>query len=228
MASLRERIVACRRCPRLIEWCEEVARTKRRAYRDETYWGKPVPSFGVRSPRLVLVGLAPGAHGANRTGRPFTGDGGGDWLFRALHATGFANQGTSTRRRDGLALIDARVTNVVRCAPPRNKPERAELDRCRPYLVEEIERYTHVAVVVVLGKIAFDQFLKAWAEAERPPFGRTHFAHAARFLEPETGTTLLCSYHPSRQNTQTGRLTRTMLHGVFRRARRIVDACSHR
>jgi uracil-DNA glycosylase family 4 len=221
--SLNQRIVACTRCPRLIEHCAEVARTKRRAYRDETYWGKPVPSFGVAQPRLLVVGLAPGAHGANRTGRMFTGDSSGDWLYRALHEHGFANQAGSTHRRDGLKLLDARITAAAHCAPPGNKPSRTELDACRPFLVEEIGGLRRLRVVLALGGIAFDAVRKAWRELERPPFApKPKFAHRAEAVSGDV--TLLCSYHPSRQNTQTGRLTRAMWHGVFRRARRLLDA----
>jgi uracil-DNA glycosylase family 4 len=219
--TLAERIVACERCPRLRAHCLAVARTKRRAYRDEEYWGRPVPPFGAADPRLLVVGLAPGAHGANRTGRIFTGDASGDWLYRALHRAGFANRAESVRRGDGLRLRDAAVTCVVRCAPPQNRPARDELLACRPWLVEELRSYRRVRVVVALGRIAFDGVRRAWEEAGRAPFGpRPAFRHGARFRSREA--TLLASYHPSRQNTQTGRLTRAMLHGVFTRARRIL------
>jgi len=170
----------------------------------------------------MVVGLAPGAHGANRTGRIFTGDSSGDWLYRALHQFEFANQPGSVHLGDGLRLSETLVTCAVRCAPPQNKPSRAELDRCRPFLVEEIRRASRLRVVVVLGRIGFDSFLKAWPGG---PFEeRPRFAHAAEFKGPRL--TLLCSYHPSRQNTQTGRLTRRMFHAVFRRARTLVDATS--
>jgi len=219
--TLRERIVSCARCPRLRAHCAQVAREKRRAYRDETYWGRPVPSFGVRSPRLLVVGLAPGAHGANRTGRIFTGDASGDWLYRALFTHGFANQPESVARGDGLRLKETLVTCAARCAPPGNRPSPEELRRCRPFLVEEIAASPRLRVVVALGRIACDAVVRAWGEAGRPPFApRPAFAHGAAF--EAGGVTLLCSYHPSRQNTQTGRLTRPMFHGVFRRARRIL------
>jgi uracil-DNA glycosylase len=222
MRSLSARIVACRRCPRLVAHCRKVAREKRRAYRDESYWGKPVPPFGAAQPRLLVVGLAPGAHGANRTGRMFTGDASGDWLYRAMHAAGFASQPTSERRGDGLRLIDARVTAAARCAPPDNKPTPRELSNCRPYLVEEIAACGRLRVVVALGRIGMDAFLKAWAEAGRVPFpGKPLFLHGGE--ASAGGVTLLVSYHPSRQNTQTGRLTRAMLDGVFRRARKIIS-----
>ncbi|MHC4137856.1 MAG: uracil-DNA glycosylase [Planctomycetota bacterium] len=194
---------------------------KRRAYREETYWGKPVPSFGVRSPRLLVVGLAPGAHGANRTGRIFTGDASGDWLYRALFRYGFANRAESVRAGDGLRLHDTVVTCAARCAPPGNKPTRSELAACRRFLVDEIRRYRRLRVAVVLGRIAHDAFGRAWVEAGRPAFDpRPAFAHGAR--HEVAGLALLCSYHPSRQNTQTGRLTRAMFHAVFRRAQRLL------
>lgn len=222
MGSLAARVVACRRCPRLIAHCTKVAREKRRAYRDETYWGKPVPPFGAAQPRLLVVGLAPGAHGANRTGRIFTGDASGDWLYRAMHAAGFANQPTSERKGDGLKLLDARVTAAARCAPPDNKPTPLELANCRPYLVEELRACRKLRVVIALGRIALDAILRSWPGAGRPPFPeRPCFAHGAE--TSAGGVTLLVSYHPSRQNTQTGKLTRPMFHGVFRRARRILS-----
>jgi uracil-DNA glycosylase family 4 len=198
-----------------------VALRKRRAYRDQEYWGRPVPPFGAADPRLLVVGLAPGAHGANRTGRVFTGDSSGDWLYRALHRAGFANRPESTRRGDGLALAETAVTCVVRCAPPRNRPAREELLACRPWLVEEIRRYGRLRAVVALGRVAFEGVLRAFEEAGREPFApRTPFRHGARLASGEVA--LLLSYHPSRQNTQTGRLTRAMLDGVFARARRIL------
>lgn len=223
MRSLAERIVACRRCPRLLAHCRKVAREKRRAYLDWEYWGKPVPHFGVAQPRLLVVGLAPGAHGSNRTGRMFTGDASGDWLYPAMHAAGFATQPTSVRRGDGLRLIDARVTAAARCAPPDHKPTPGELLNCRPYLVEELRECRKLRVVVALGRIAMDAVLRAWAEAARPPFSpRPLFLHGGETVAGD-GVTLLVGYHPSRQNTQTGKLTRAMLHGVFRRARMILS-----
>ncbi|MEE8106275.1 MAG: uracil-DNA glycosylase [Planctomycetota bacterium] len=223
--SVSERIVACRACPRLAEHCREVARVKRRAYRDEDYWGKPVPTFGGPQPRLLVVGLAPGAHGANRTGRVFTGDASGEWLYRALHLHGFANRAESVRDGDGLRLIGAAINNVLRCAPPQNKPTREELVRCRPFLEAEIASYRRLRVVLALGKIAFDGFLKAWAALDREPFQeKPAFAHGGRFTSGRI--TLLASYHPSRQNTNTGRLTRPMFDGTFALARALVDAGS--
>ncbi len=220
--TLADRIVACRRCPRLVAHCRKVAREKRRAYLDWEYWGKPVPPFGVEEPRLLVVGLAPGAHGSNRTGRMFTGDASGDWLYRAMHGARFANRPTAVRRGDGLKLLDARITADVRCAPPDNKPTPMELATCGPYLVEEIGGCRRLRVVVALGRVGMDAFLRAWAEAGRPPFApKPPFLHGAEAASG--GVTLLVSYHPSRQNTQTGKLTRAMLDGVFRRARMILS-----
>jgi len=213
--SLRDDIVACERCPRLIAHCREVARVKRRAYREEEYWGRPVPSFGSYSARLLVIGLAPGNHGANRTGRVFTGDGSGDWLYRALFDHGFATQAEATGRRDGLRLLDTAITCVVKCAPPGNKPAAAELANCRPWLEAELARMRRLRVVVALGSIALRGFCAA-AGLRAPAF-----RHDGRLDAP--AFTLLTSYHPSRQNTNTGRLTRPMFDRVFRRARTILD-----
>lgn len=222
--ALARRIIACRKCPRLCAHTREVARVKRRAYQDETYWGRPVPSFGDPDARLVICGLAPGAHGANRTGRLFTGDSSGDWLYRALHDAGFANQSESVRDGDGLRLSDARVTCAVRCAPPGNRPNAIETDACLPYLVEELKLFPRLAALLALGRFAFDAILKAGAASERLVFSeRPRFAHGAEAIATN-GVTLLTSYHPSRQNTQTGRLTRAMFDAPIRRAREIVDA----
>lgn len=197
---------------------EEVARSKRRQFRDEPYWGRPVPGFGDHAARLLIVGLAPAAHGANRTGRMFTGDRSGDWLYAALHATGFANQPTSARRDDGLALRDAYISAIARCAPPANKPTPEEIASCRPFLVRELALLSRLRVVVCLGGLALDGFLRAWATAGRAlPSPRPRFGHAAECALPG-GVILLCSYHPSQQNTFTGRLTRPMLESVFTRA----------
>ncbi len=224
--SLSDRIVACRRCPRLVAHCRKVAREKRRAYRDESYWGLPVPPFGDADPRLLVVGLAPGAHGANRTGRLFTGDSSGDWLYRALHEAGFANQASSTHAGDGLELRDATVTCAVRCAPPQNRPTAAEADACRPFLIEELQRYRRLAVVLVLGKFAFDAIRRALPPAGRGEVGATfRFRHGAEHRTAE-GLTILASYHPSRQNTQTGRLTRAMFRRPFARARSLIEVSS--
>lgn len=221
---LDRRIVACDRCPRLRQWCAEVARVKRRAYLDEEYWGQPVPGFGDPQARLYVLGLAPGAHGANRTGRVFTGDSSGDWLYRALHAAGFASQPGSRRRGDGLVLSGCRVGAAVRCAPPDNKPTPAEFEACRQWLDEELRLLPYVRVVVALGKLAFDSYLtllrrKGFIAAGcRPPF-----THLAECRLPDGLPVLLASYHPSRQNTQTGRLTAPMLAAVFERARALLE-----
>lgn len=216
--ALNAEIVACRACPRLVAWREEVARTKRRAYRDWEYWGKPVPGFGDPAARLLLVGLAPGAHGANRTGRAFTGDGSGVFLYAALHRAGFASQPDSTHRDDGLELIDCYITAVGRCVPPKNRPTAEELANCRPFLHRELALLSNVQVVLVLGRIAFDGYLRALREMgwEIP---RLAFAHGAHHRLPEGLPHLLCSYHPSLQNTNTGRLTATMMDEVLAQAK---------
>jgi uracil-DNA glycosylase family 4 len=224
LAALLDDIVACERCPRLRAHCEEIARVKRRAYRDQQYWGRPVPSFGDPAARLLIVGLAPGAHGANRTGRMFTGDRSGDFLYKALHATGFASQPWSRARGDGLALRDAWITAAVRCAPPDNKPSPEEFRNCRAWLDREVALLGNVLVVVALGKLAFDAYL-ATLRVRGLAVPRLHFAHNA--LHRVAGAPpLISSYHPSQQNTQTGRLTEAMLRSVFRRARRIVERTS--
>lgn len=218
--ALGRRVTACRRCPRLVAHREAVARVKVARFRDWRYWGKPVPGFGDSRARLLIVGLAPAAHGANRTGRMFTGDESGRWLYRALHGAGFANQPTSERRGDGLRLRNAYVTAIGRCAPPANRPTPAEIGACRPFLVDEMRLLRHVRVVVVLGRMAHAGFLAAYGAAGRPlPRPLPRFAHGARRVLPD-GLALLCSYHPSQQNTFTGRLTRPMLARVFRTARR--------
>jgi uracil-DNA glycosylase family 4 len=220
--ALERAIVDCRRCPRLVAHREAVAQTKRRQFRDEPYWGRPVTGFGDRQARLWLVGLAPAAHGGNRTGRVFTGDRSGDFLFAALHATGFANQATSTHRRDGLALRGAFVSAVCRCCPPANKLLPEEIRNCRPYLLAELAALAELRVVVALGKIAMDGFLGAWAASGRAlPSPRPKFAHGAEHAL-DARVTLLCTYHPSQQNTFTGRLTQSMLRQVFRRAAELI------
>jgi len=204
-------VMGCERCPRLRAHCREIARVKRRAYRDEAYWGKPVPGFGDPKARLVILGLAPGAHGANRTGRMFTGDRSGEFLFRALHETGFASQAESIGREDGLRLTDCYITASARCAPPDNKPTPEEVRACRPYLEEEFALLGRTQVVVALGKLAFDNYCALKKEPARG------FAHGAGRQVGEHW--LLASYHPSQQNTQTGRLTAEMLRRVFEQAR---------
>jgi uracil-DNA glycosylase family 4 len=221
LTDLNTTLLHCQRCPRLVAHCQAVARAKRRAYRDETYWGRPVPGLGDPQARVLMVGLAPGAHGANRTGRMFTGDGSGDFLTPALHRAGFANQPTSTYVGDGLVLRDLYVAAAAHCAPPDNKPTPVEIANCRPYLVQHLQLLTNVRVIILLGKIGFDAVLAALAEAGHPiPSPRLAFGHLAEHrLGPYT---LLCSYHPSRQNTQTGRLTAAMFDAVFARARELL------
>ncbi len=217
LAVLHDEIVACRACPRLVEWREQVAREKRAAYRDWDYWGRPVPGFGDPAARLVIVGLAPAAHGANRTGRVFTGDRSGDWLFGAMHRAGFANQPTAEHRDDGLALLDAYVLAAVRCPPPKNRPTTVERDQCRPFLERELALLPNQRVLLALGGWALG--VLATVEGVRP---RPKFGHGAEFELPD-GRVLLCSYHPSQQNTFTGRLTQPMSDGVFARARALLD-----
>ena len=218
---LENQIVACEQCPRLVEYRAEVGRVKRRAYRDWNYWAKPVPGFGDPKARLLLVGLAPGAHGANRTGRMFTGDSSGDFLYKVLFATGFASQPTSVSRDDGLKLIDAYISAAVRCAPPDNKPTVEEIRTCRPYMQRELELLENVAVVVALGRLAFDVYLAILRDqgkiARRSGFV---FAHDAEHRTGQDQPLLISSYHPSQQNTSTGKLTEAMLRAVFERARR--------
>jgi uracil-DNA glycosylase family 4 len=221
--AFEQKIVRCRLCPRLVRHRENVALLKRRQFRDWQYWGKPVPGFGDRGARLLVVGLAPAAHGANRTGRMFTGDRSGEWLYDALYTAGFANQPTSTERGDGLKLDGAFVTAIIRCAPPQNRPSRVEIERCRPFLATELAHLPTPRVVVALGSLATKGFLLAWEEAGGSvPSPRPRFQHGGEYLLQE-GTTLLTSYHPSQQNTFTGRLTRKMLRDVFRRAGVLVD-----
>ncbi len=217
---LAQEVIECERCSRLRKYCREVAKTKRRAYLDWEYWGKPVPAFGDFDARVLVIGLAPGAHGANRTGRMFTGDRSGEFLYRALYETGFASQAESRSREDGLALRDIYITASVRCAPPDNKPTPKEFQNCRPYLERELDLMPRVRVVVALGRLAFDTYLSILKErgsiARRADYV---FAHDRRF---ETGAgmpVLISCYHPSQQNTSTGKLTREMLRDVFDQAR---------
>ena len=221
LTGVREAIIACERCPRLREYCARVAREKRRAFRDETYWGRPVAGFGDPRARLLIIGLAPAAHGANRTGRVFTGDGiggSGDFLMSALHRAGFANIATSHHPLDGLRLRDAFIAAAVRCAPPDNKPSPEEILNCLPHLHEEMAALPRVRVVTALGRIAFDAFLRLLKQrgvhvAPRPAFG-----HGRAHRLPN-GATLIGCYHPSRQNTNTGKLTASMMDEVFQLAR---------
>ena len=220
-------LVACKRCRRLVAWREAAAASPPKRFAGERYWASPVPAFGDRGARLVLVGLAPAAHGGNRTGRIFTGDASGDFLFRALHAVGLANQPTSVRPGDGLALSGAFVSAAVRCAPPGNRPLPEELDNCRPYLARELARMGRPRVVVALGALAFDACLRVLAEEGAPvPRPRPRFSHGARFAIGEDH--LFATYHPSQQNTFTGVLTQSMLRGVLRRAMREADRPSSR
>jgi len=219
LTALNRVIVGCTRCPRLRAHCRRVARDKKREFRDWTYWGKPVPGFGDPNARLLVVGLAPAAHGANRTGRMFTGDSSGDWLYDALHRYGFASQAAARSRADGLALSDCYITAAARCAPPGNKPSRLELDRCRPYLASDVRLLARVRVVVTLGRIAHEAWLKAAGWWERlAPRQRPPFRHGAASELPD-GTIVIASYHPSRQNTSTGKLTRAMWQRVFAQVR---------
>jgi uracil-DNA glycosylase len=223
MAELNARVVNCERCSRLRGYCAEVARIKRRAYLDQVYWGRPVPSFGDPMARVLILGLAPGAHGSNRTGRPFTGDGSGNFLYPVLYEAGFASQPISVSRDDGMTLRDAQITAVVRCAPPGNKPLPQEIANCSSYLDEEIAALPRLRVVVCLGKIAFDGYvahlLRSGAIARR---GNLHFAHGAEFSVPQ-GRNLLATYHPSLQNTNTGKLTAPMFLRIFQRARTLAS-----
>ena len=216
LPALTAEIIQCRKCPRLVAWREQVAREKRAAFRDEEYWGRPVPGFGDPAARLLAIGLAPAAHGGNRTGRVFTGDRSGEWLFGALHRAGFSNQPTSVHAGDGLRLIDAYIAAVVRCAPPANKPTPEERDNCIPYLVREMELLTRVRVVVVLGQFAYDNVLRLVGSGPRPRFG-----HGVE-VEFGDGRVVICSYHPSQQNTFTGRLTEEMFDEIFARARDVI------
>lgn len=206
--------ISCRKCPRLVEWREEVARVKRRAYLDWDYWGKPVPGFGDHQAQVLVVGLAPGAHGANRTGRMFTGDGSGDFLYPALFKAGFANQPNAAQRGDGLVLRDMYISAVCRCVPPGNKPKADEIRNCRPYLEQELDLINNLQVIVALGKIAFDQTLRIYRDRSggRLPF---KFVHNGQYHLGPGLPWIISSYHPSRQNTQTGRLTEKMFAEIW-------------
>ena len=212
LEQLITELVKCRACPRLVSWREEVAATKRAAFRDEDYWGKPVPPLGAADARVIVVGLAPAAHGANRTGRMFTGDRSGDFLYRAMHHAGLANQPHSVNRQDGLQLVNSYVTAPVKCAPPANKPTGQEKAACRAFISRELEHLTQARVFVALGGIATAELAAVLGLKPRPKFG-----HGAQFQLPD-GRYLLCSYHPSQQNTFTGRLTQPMLDEIFVRA----------
>lgn len=217
LKTLNAEITACRKCPRLVEWREEVARVKRKAYRDHEYWGKPVPGFGDPHARLLVVGLAPGAHGSNRTGRQFTGDASGDFLYPALFRAGFASQPTSTSRDDGLILSDLYITASGRCAPPDNKPTLEELNTCQPYLERELN-ILKPKVIVVLGRIAFERVLRIYSARN----STWRFAYGATY-RLDAGPWLVCSYHPSQQNTLTGKLTVEMFDAVWAKARSLLE-----
>lgn len=220
LPTLERSLTRCRACERLVEWREGIAVTKRAAFADQTYWGRPVPGFGDPKARLLITGLAPAAHGANRTGRMFTGDRSGDWLYRALHQTGFANQPGSVHRDDGLVLRDAWVTSVVHCAPPDNKPTIEERNACRAWLHEELRLLGNVRVIVALGGFGWDGLLQALAEQGHVAKPKPKFGHGA---QAQVGDyVVLGSYHPSQQNTFTGRLTEPMLRAVFERARELL------
>jgi uracil-DNA glycosylase family 4 len=217
LKTLNNEIMTCRKCPRLVEWREQVAREKRKAYRDHDYWGKPVPGFGDPNARVLVVGLAPGAHGSNRTGRQFTGDASGGFLYPALFRAGFANQPHSSARDDGLTLHDMYITASGRCAPPGNKPTPAELDNCQPFLETEI-RILQPKVIVVLGRIAFERLVRIYSARS----AGWKFAHGAAY-QLSDGAWLLCSYHPSQQNTLTGKLTVDMFAEIWKKAKTLLE-----
>ena len=222
--QLNQRIAACRKCPRLVRWREACAQKPPRRFIGADYWAKPLAGFGDPAARVLIVGLAPAAHGGNRTGRMFTGDRSGDWLYGALHEAGFASQPNSDHRSDGLKLVDCYITAAVHCAPPANKPNLIEFTRCRSYLVEELRLFSNLHVVIVLGKIAFDSFLAAYRERGFAlPKPRPKFGHGAAF-QLAGDLRLICSYHPSQQNTFTGKLTRPMFRDVFTAAKTWLSA----
>ena len=220
IAELNDAVSGCRLCPRLVEWREQAARDKRAAFRDQDYWGKAVPSFGAADARVLVVGLAPAAHGANRTGRMFTGDRSGDWLYRAMWQAGLANQPESDSRDDGLQLLSARITSIVRCAPPENKPSVDERNRCLPYFRRELELLKELRVIVCLGSYAWENTARELGVRPRP-----RFAHGLEHAVSEV--TVICSYHPSQRNTFTGLLTEEMLAEIFRRAGALAQNGSH-
>jgi uracil-DNA glycosylase len=223
LLQLNAEVIACTRCPRLVEYREKIAREKRRAYLAWDYWGKPVPGFGDPYARVIILGLAPGAHGSNRTGRPFTGDSSGNFMYPVLYETGFANQPNATHRGDGLRLKDAYITAAVRCAPPDNKPTPSEIANCAPYLDRELDGLKNAKVIVCLGRIGFDAYLNYLKRrgdlSTKKPYV---FRHAAHYQMPN-GKIVLASYHPSNQNTNTGKLTRAMFTEIFKEAARLAD-----
>lgn len=222
LTILNQEIIACTSCPRLVEYCQKIGREKRRAYRDWDYWAKPVPGFGDPQARMLVLGLAPGAHGSNRTGRPFTGDGSGHFLYRVLHNAGFASQPTALRRDDGMRLYDAYITAAVHCAPPANKPSPEEITNCSRHLDRELAALKRARLIVVLGKIAFDAYLN---HLKRHGLLKTKagyvFGHGATYRMPD-GRILLCAFHPSLQNTNTGKLTEAMMLEIFKKAKKLI------
>ena len=222
LEQLTAEIVVCRKCPRLVRYREAIARAKRPSFREWDYWGRPVPGFGDPHARLLIIGLAPAAHGGNRTGRTFTGDRSGEWLYRALYRTGFANQPASVSREDCLALRDCYIAAAVRCAPPQNKPARIEFARCQPFLEREVLLLPSLRVVIVLGAVAMDAFLRVWTiTGHEIPSPKPRFRHGGRWVLPPL--TLIASYHPSQRNTQTGLLKRRMFDRIFEAARGLLD-----
>ncbi len=221
LEKLQETVIRCRKCPRLVGYLQEVSRHKPKRYRDWDYWSKPLPSLGDPDARILIVGLAPAAQGGNRTGRMFTGDRSGEWLFNALYKFGFANQSNSVRRDDGFKLSDCYITATIRCAPPQNKPLPEEIENCRPYFLKELDLLEKIKVIVPLGQIAFTQTLKSLRLKgfEIPPLS---FGHGKVYPLPN-GQTIITTYHPSQQNTQTGKLTRPMFHQIFRMARKRLE-----
>ncbi len=226
LKQLHDELIACRLCPRLVEYREQIGREKRRAYRDWEYWAKPVPGFGDPRARVLILGLAPGAHGSNRTGRPFTGDSSGNFMYPVLHQTGFASQPNATRLEDGLTLKDAYITAAVRCAPPQNKPTPSELSNCSSYLDRELDLLKEVKVVVALGRIGFDAYLN-YLKRNGVLQSKSEYAfmHGAEYTLPN-GKILLASYHPSNQNTNTGKLSEKMFRKIFERAQVLVGKSS--
>ena len=221
LEQLNNEIIQCRKCPRLVEWREEVARVKRKAYRDHEYWGKPVPGFGDPKARVLVVGLAPGAHGSNRTGRQFTGDASGGFLYPALFRAGFSNQPSAESRSDGLILKDMYITASARCAPPDNKPTQEELNNCQPYLEREIQ-ILNPKVIVALGRIAFERVVRVYSASVRGLRSTVKFSHGATY-ELTTSHWLLASYHPSQQNTLTGKLTVEMFDAIWAKAKSLLE-----
>jgi uracil-DNA glycosylase family 4 len=226
LVQLNQEIISCTKCSRLTAYCQEVGRKKRRAYMDWEYWAKPVPGFGDPKARVLILGLAPGAHGSNRTGRPFTGDASGYFMYPVLHKAGFASQSTATHREDGLRLQDAYITSAIRCAPPQNKPSPEEIVNCSAFLDREFEALKRVKVVVALGRIGFEAYLNYLKrQGLLTSKGKYEFGHGIQHAMPD-GRILLCSYHPSQQNTLTGKLTERMFLDVFLRARKLLENLS--